>query len=222
MPITRSASVILTQCPSCRTLFDIADGALEACGGAVRCGQCGAVFQADLYRIPEATTGPEPAVLKKGPPRRWPRITLLSLLGILAIIQALYVSRNLLDRVALSRPLIHAVCQAPMPCHLSHPAAVNSYRLLQPTVRLGAHSGLLRIRAELLNKAGFRQTLPLLSVTLLDASHRPIARSNYREQTFLRRPRPTLRSQQKARIQLNLQVPPTAVGYRLALFPTSP
>ena len=207
--------MVLTQCPSCRTLFRIEGEALEACGGAVRCGECGAVFQADVYRIDEAASEPG----NEAAPRRWPFALAAGLLALALGLQALYGARVPLARIPMTRPLIRTVCRA-LPCGLAHPAALARFHLLAPEVRLVGASHVLRIRARLENAAGFRQTVPHLAVTLLAAGGARIARADFPARTFLRHPRPTLGPDERAAVRLTLRIPAAAAGYRLALFST--
>lgn len=207
--------MILTQCPSCRTLFRLEEEGLEACGGAVRCGQCGAVFQAEVYRINEAT----PATPRRAPQRRWPLRVLATFLALILVGQILYVTRTEVAALGFMRPVVRAFCGQGR-CRLPHPAALGDYRLDHPRVGLGAHTGLLHIRAELINRASFRQSLPLLSITLLGPSHEILARTHYGPQAYLRHPRTSLGSHKTARVQLLLHIPSNASGYRLGLFPT--
>ena len=210
--------MILTQCPSCRTLFRLEEVALRACGGAVRCGQCGAVFQADVYRIDEST--PKDDAVRSPSWKRWSFATLATLLTLALVAQALYVTRNALARVTFMRPAVQALCSH-VRCRLIHPAALDQYQLVHPEVRLGSHTGVLHIRAELVNQARFRQSLPLLSVTLLGPSRAVLARANYSEKAYLRHPQKALGPKKGIRVRLDLHVPASASGYRLALFPTN-
>lgn len=207
--------MILTQCPSCRTLFRLDEEGLDACGGAVRCGQCGAVFQAEVYRIDE-TRAPTPPPT---PRRRWPLAALAVLLTLTLAAQVLYLTRAQVATLGFMRPAVHTLCGQGR-CRLRHPAALGEYRLGHPQVDLGAKSGLLHIRAELINKASFRQSLPLLSITLLGASHAILARANYDAKAYLRHPRASLGPHKAARVELLLHIPANASGYRLGLFPT--
>ncbi len=209
--------MILTQCPSCRTLFRLDEEGLDSCGGAVRCGQCGAVFQAEVYRINEdgtAATSPVPRAR-----RRWPLALLATVLTLTLAAQILYLTRDRIASFRVMRPVIRALCGQGR-CRLQHPAALSDYRLSHPQVDLGTKNGLLHIHAELINAAPFRQSLPLLSVTLLGPSHAILARANYQEQAYLRHPQASLAARKAARVQLLLHIPSNASGYRLALFPT--
>lgn len=208
--------MILTQCPSCQTLFQAENEALESAGGAVRCGQCGAVFQALVYRINETT-------LAEAPPTRAARSRVLlplaaTLLAITLTAQILYATRDRLARIAFARPTVHAVCQY-LPCDLPHPAALDAYRLSRPHVRLMTRTGVLSIRASLVNGASFRQSLPLLSVTLLAPGQTILARSTFPARVFLRHPRTSLGADGQAAVWLDLRIPSGASAYRLALFP---
>ena len=209
--------MILTQCPSCRTLFRLDEAGLDACGGAVRCGQCGAVFQAEVYRINEG----EAAAARSAPRphRRWPLVSLAALLGLTLAAQVLYLTRNDVASLRFMHPAVHALCGQGR-CRLRHPTALMDYRLSDPQVDLGAKSGLLHIRAKLINGAAFRQSLPLLSVTILGPSHTILARANYDEKAYLRHPQTSLKAHEAAGIRLLLHIPANASGYRLALFPT--
>ena len=203
--------MILTQCPSCRTLFKVDSKALEACGGAVRCGQCAAVFQADVYRL----EGDAAADTGRSPARTWPlAIAALLLAGALGA-QGLYAARAPLARRALTRPVIEALCRA-VPCDLAHPAALDRFHLRAARVTQGT-GGALRIRAQLQNAAGFRQSLPFLEVTLRSARGRIIARAHFPARVFLRRLRPTLAPGESAAVRLDLRVPARATSWQLAL-----
>ncbi len=207
--------MILTQCPSCRTLFRVEGEALEACGGAVRCGECGAVFQADVYRLDEAAGKTGGRALR----RRWPFAVAAGLLAMGLFVQALYAARQPLARIAMTRPVIHIVCRA-LACGLAHPAAPSRFRLLAPEVHLVGASHVLRIRARLENTANFRQTVPHLAVTLLDASGTRIARADFPARVFLRHPRAALGPGGQAGVGLTLRIPARAAGYKLMLFAT--
>ncbi len=206
--------MILTQCPSCRTLFRLEVEALEACGGAVRCGQCAAVFQADVYRIDEAASRVEET---RAAPRRWPFVVLVVLLTLGLAAQGLYAGRATLARIAQTRPLIRLLCRG-VSCDLPHPAALARWHLVRPHIGLTAAGDVLRIRAGLRNTAAFGQSLPLLSVTLINDHGHVVARANYQAAHYLRHPRARLGPGQTAVIRLALHVPAGAVGYRLGLF----
>ena len=57
---------MFTQCPRCRTVFSVGDQQLDAAAGRVRCGACGAPFDALLYLVRQLPSG-APAV---GAPQR--------------------------------------------------------------------------------------------------------------------------------------------------------
>ncbi|HUW99161.1 MAG TPA: zinc-ribbon and DUF3426 domain-containing protein [Acidiferrobacter sp.] len=207
--------MILTQCPSCRTLFRLDEEDVRACGGAVRCGQCGAVFQADVYRIDEPAAETAPKTRSSG---RWLALMLI-LLSLTLAVEALYVTRDQIARIALVRPATQLVCRY-VRCRLAHPAAIDQYRLEDAQVNLGSQANLLLIRAELVNHAAFGQSLPLLSVTIFGPAKDILARVNYGETAYLRDPRIQLGPHEAAHVRLDLRVPANASGYRLALFPT--
>ncbi len=207
--------MILTQCPSCRTLFRVEGEALEACGGAVRCGECGAVFQADVYRIDEAAAETADGAISN----RWPFAVASGLFAVSLVVQALYAARTPLARLTIARPVIHAVCRA-LPCGLAHPTALGRFHLLDPKVRLIGANHVLRIRARLENAAGFRQTVPHLAVTLLAANGARLARADFPASTFLRHPKSALGPAEQATVRLTLRIPAQAAGYRLTLFST--
>ena len=209
------ALMILTQCPACRALFQIDSEALEACGGAVRCGQCGAVFQADIYSLDSAAI----AHPRKPRSRVWPLAVAAVLLAVALGAQGLYAARAPLARTVLTRPVIRALCRA-VPCGLPHPAALGRWHLLAPRVTL-SDGGLLRIRARLINTAAFRQSLPLLGVTLRSARGRIIARARFPAHVFLRHPRPALGPGASAAVRLSLHAPARAAGWRLSLLATA-
>ena len=212
-PVARPALMILTQCPSCRTLFRVDNEALAACGGAVRCGQCAAVFQADVYRLDGgAINAAEPS-----PARLWPLTVAALLLALLLAAQGLYAARAPLARLALTRPMIQALRRTiTLPWGLPHPAALERFHLLAARVTQGA-DGVLRIRAQLQNAATFRQSLPFLGVTLRSSRGRVVARAHFPARVFLRRPRPTLAPGAVAAVRLGLRVPARVRSWKLAL-----
>ena len=69
---------MFTQCPRCGTVFSVGDRQLDAAAGRVRCGACGAPFDALLYLVRQLPTGaagakapqrPRPSVPPPEPPR---------------------------------------------------------------------------------------------------------------------------------------------------------
>ena len=69
---------MFTQCPRCGTVFSVGDRQLDAAAGRVRCGACGAPFDALLYLVRQLPTGaagakapqrPRPSVPPPAPPR---------------------------------------------------------------------------------------------------------------------------------------------------------
>ncbi len=205
--------MILTQCPSCRTLFQVDQATLEASAGAVRCGRCGAVFEADVYQV--ATE-----VLAKTPrrrARRWAAGLLAGCLAVMLILQILYVARAPLARSPLVRPVLMRVCRR-IPCHLPHPADLGRYALRHARIRL-IRPGRLQIAARLVNTAPFAQSLPRLAVSLLGHHHRLIARVDYRARRYLHGLHARLGPRQSAAVRLTLAIPRTALGYRLSLIP---
>ncbi|MHB1567035.1 MAG: zinc-ribbon and DUF3426 domain-containing protein [Acidiferrobacter sp.] len=205
--------MILTQCPACKTLFHLTSDEQQACGGTVRCGACGNVFQADIYRIAEP-----PVVVAAARRRRWPARTGVAILTLALGAQLTFWLRAPLARVAFLHPVVSAVCRQ-WRCGLPHPRAVRAFRFAHLQVVRGTRAGTLYIRAQLVNTASFSQSLPLLVVTLLGRHATVLVRRHYPPTIYLRTRRSRLAAHHAAVVFLHLQGPASATGYRLALYP---
>ncbi len=60
---------MFTQCPRCGTVFSVGDQQLDAAAGRVRCGACGAPFDALLYLVRQLPTGAPAAAAPQRPGR---------------------------------------------------------------------------------------------------------------------------------------------------------
>lgn len=208
--------MIATQCPACKTLFQLTDEEQTACGGTVRCGQCGTVFQAAVYRLGPTTPG---SVDPARRPRRWINRLGITLLSIALLAQAVYWGRNTLNRMPWSHPLIHRVCTV-IPCTLTHPATVAAYQFKELQITKGTRPGVLHIHARLINHASFMQSLPLLTIRLFSAHHRLLTTRSFQPSLYLVHPHAHLGAGQSAVLALNLRGPRSAARYQLILFPT--
>lgn len=205
--------MMLTQCPACRTLFRLTGDEQAACGGTVRCGACGSVFQADIYRLDVDTPKVTQTVR-----RRWPAPTVAGLLTLTLAAQMVFWLRVPLARTAFLHPVATAICRR-VSCALPHPLAVRAFRFARLQVTRGAPGGPLDIRATLVNGAAYAQSLPLLVVSLLGPHATRLARHTYPPARYLRHPRTRLGAHRSARVFLRLQKEAAATGYRLTLYP---
>lgn len=64
-----------TQCPACRTIFEIDEDALQASLGIVRCGHCEQRFDALATLSDSLPTGPDAALPEQDPEARTPTLT---------------------------------------------------------------------------------------------------------------------------------------------------
>ena len=194
---------LVTRCPSCATAFRAQREQLAARGGKVRCGRCGAVFDAIRALVEE---GPEPLRLEPSPqlglfdPSRRASATPAPLpefmaekqaphrstwlWGLLAATAAatlaLQAAHRYRTEIAVSfpqaRPALNAGCRL-LECEVPLPRRAELMSIessdLQSDLR---REGLMVLNALIRNRAPYAQAHPALELTLTENGGEPVLR----------------------------------------------
>ncbi len=192
---------MITRCPACATAFRVTESQLRARGGQVRCGRCGALFdalaalgpgssgRASLPRIdaPPASTAPimldteKDATFDFGPRphRRSSRLWWLgsAFLVIATVAQVAYRYRGeIAVLLPEAKPLIHGVC-AELGCDVPLPRRAELLGIESSDLQADSIlPSVMVLTATLRNRAGFIQAFPALELTLTNAQDQTVAR----------------------------------------------
>ncbi|MFT6915005.1 MAG: putative Zn finger-like uncharacterized protein [Motiliproteus sp.] len=187
---------LITQCPACRTRFDVSRAQLSAAAGQVRCSHCQHIFVATEHLESRATTAAitatrsatrsatsnaiprEPVRLcgrsrATGPARlAWSLLLLMALSG--AGAQILWFERDQLSQHALLMPVYVYACQT-LDCRLAprqNLLSIHSQKLL--IRKHPDHLNAVTLDLLLTNQAPFDQPFPALRLSFsgLDSSLR--------------------------------------------------
>ncbi len=169
---------LITQCPECRSKFDISREQLHAADGRVRCGHCQLVFVATEHletgasakaATPDSAIPVEPLTLSPLRQRSGLTQLLWSLLIILALsalgLQVLWFERARLSVQPQLQPLYAELCQR-LDCRLpprQDLPSIHSQRLLiRPHPD---YANALTLDLTLINQAPFEQPFPALQLS---------------------------------------------------------
>lgn len=202
-----------TRCPSCRSNFHVTAPQLQQAAGKVRCGACGAVFDA-LANMPSGTHGggagiksggrtrrsrsrslisdlPETAIELAG--RRRPSRGLRWLAGsfaglLLLAAQYLWFERHQLAWTPTLKPYYDLACE-----WLTCSVALSSRPdlLITRDFSVAPHpkyQGVLELKLTLVNQAEFSQTLPDISLRFMDLKARVIAARRFNRNDYQTEP----------------------------------
>ena len=196
---------LVTRCPSCATAFRAKREQLAARGGRVRCGKCGAVFDAIRGLVED---GPEPLRLEPSPqlglfdpsrrlaaaaapvplpdfmaekeaPRR-----IAWLWGLLAVLAAAALALQAVHRyrteIAVSfpqiRPALDAGCRL-LECDLPLPRRAELMSIESSDLQSDLRrEGLMVLNALIRNRAPYAQAYPALELTLTENGGEPVLR----------------------------------------------
>ncbi|MDA8389804.1 MAG: zinc-ribbon and DUF3426 domain-containing protein [Gammaproteobacteria bacterium] len=213
MSSDRDAHVVLTQCPACRTLFRLSEEERAACGGTVRCGHCGNVFQADVYRL----GGPQEAVPASRRPRRalWGLAIAVLVAGLGG--QAAYWWRADLVAIAPWHERAMRIVRR-LGWTLPQPVDMGAFHIRALQVTKGREPGVLHIRGQLANDADFAQTPPLLAVSLLDSQGDLLVRRLYRPKAYLQNGQGDVTAHTRVDLRLDLRGPARATAFRVGIY----
>jgi len=192
----------ITRCPACATAYRVSESQLQARAGQVRCGRCGAQFDALASLTPGAerasaapdsrgpiTSGSAMPTLvaerdlefdfgpkSRGRPSRlwWPASAFL-LLALAA--QGTYRYRGDISvLLPEAKPLLSRVC-AELGCEIPLPRRAELLSIESSDLQAdGTHPSVMVLTATLRNRAGFIQAFPALELTLTDAQDQTVAR----------------------------------------------
>lgn len=194
---------MITRCPACATAFRVTESQLRARGGQVRCGRCGAQFDALSSLTPRSaglsvpppdaqgpitSTGATPTLTAEGDPifdfgprsrarpsRLWLPASALLLLTLAA--QGVYRYRGEVSvLLPESKPLIARLC-AELGCEVPLPRRAELLSIESSDLQAdGAHPSVMVLTATLRNRAGFAQAFPALELSLTNAQDQIVAR----------------------------------------------
>src|SRR2546428_12612830 len=202
VPLGGKAVSMITRCPACATAFRVTEPQLRARAGQVRCGRCGALFDALSALSPDPASRPgredaqgppisaSMAVLldterdvsfdfgpqsRPRPSRLWWVASVFLLLALAA--QGGYQYRG---EIAVflpeAKPLVQRIC-AELGCDVPLPRRAELLRIESSDPQAdGAHPSVMVLTATLRNRASFIQAFPALELTLTDAQDQTVAR----------------------------------------------
>lgn len=208
---------LVTRCPSCATAFRAQREQLAARGGRVRCGRCGAVFDAISALVEEAT---EPLRLEPSPqlglfdpsrrvsaaaaPAPLPEfmaerqapgrsIWLWALLAAAAAaalgLQAVHRYRTeIAASFPQARPALHAGCRL-LECEIPLPRRAELMSIESSDLQSDLRrDGLMVLNALIRNRAPYAQAYPALELTLTENGGEPVLRRVLQPAEYLEQP----------------------------------
>jgi len=245
VPFRGQAVSMITRCPTCATVFRVTEPQLSARAGQVRCGRCGALFDALAALSPGPSSRPTPegapisasmAVLldkerdvsfdfgpqsRPRPSRLWWSASVFLLLAL--ALQAGYRYRG---EVAVllpeAKPLVQRIC-AQLGCEVPLPRRAELLSIESSDLQAdSSHPSVMVLTATLRNRAAFIQAFPALELTLTSTEGQTVARrvltsKDYAPQGTRSEPGFAAGSELQVRVYLEAAaLKPT--GYRLYLF----
>ena len=217
---------MLTCCPHCRTYFRVAAAQLKIRRGQVRCGACREVFDAldsladETHFVPEPVPESASVPAAPAPPRRWPWVSGIVILLLVALGQLAYIFRSEIAVVAPElRPVLEAGCTL-LGCRLARPVRPELIGI--ESSELVPEGTSLLLAATLKNRAPFAQDFPHLELTLTDTQDAALVRKILTPADYLPAGRDAAQGfaplgELALRLRLTTEGVP-AVGYRLYLF----
>ena len=157
-----------TQCPHCQTVFDASKDELRRAQGMVRCGKCYEVFDAPLAKINQkkgvrsARSSHRTKEIKKAMQQalvdadvNHPHLIISALLGLLIVVQLIYLNFNTLNQNPSIRSFFHHAC-ATVGCTVPHPHSVGKIAIVQQAMSTAADSNdILVVTIRLQNQSVF-------------------------------------------------------------------
>src|SRR5207247_7292768 len=234
---------MITRCPACATAFRVTESQLRARSGQVRCGRCGALFDALAARgpgsssraslpqldAPPASTAPtldteKDAAFDFGPRphRRSGRMWWLGS-AFLVLALAAQVAYRYRGEIAVllpeAKPLIQRVC-AELGCDVPLPRRAELLGIESSDLQADSTlPSVMVLTATLRNRAGFIQAFPALELTLTDAQDQTVARRVLMPRDYAPGQEPGIAAGGELQIRVHIEaaaLKPT--GYRLYLF----
>ena len=236
---------MITRCPTCATAFRVTEPQLRARAGQVRCGRCGALFDALAALSPGPSSRPTPegapisasmallldterdVTFDFGPQSR-PRPSRLWWLASLFLLLALALQGGYRYRGEIAvllpeaKPLVQSIC-AELGCDVPLPRRAELLSIESSDLQAdGTHPSVMVLTATLRNRAGFIQAFPALELSLTSTEGQTVARrvlvpKDYAPQSTRSEPGFAAGSELQIRVYIEAAaLKPT--GYRLYLF----
>ena len=168
----------ITQCPACKTRFDVSREQLHAAKGQVRCSHCQQIFvgtehlesraaipsPTSAHSIPRETMRLAVQERNQGPAQlAWSLLILLALTGI--GLQILWFERDQLSKQALLEPFYAQACQK-LDCRLAPRQDLLSINSQQLLIRQHSdYANAVTLDLLLINQAPFDQPFPALQLS---------------------------------------------------------
>ncbi len=244
MPLRGKAVSMITRCPACATAFRVTEPQLSARAGQVRCGRCGALFDALAALSPGPASRParedakaaSMAVLldterdvsfdfgpqsRLRPSRLWWLASAFLLLAL--AVQGGYRYRGeIAVLLPEAKPLVQSIC-AELGCDVPLPRRAELLSIESSDLQAdGTHPSVMVLTATLRNRAGFIQAFPALELSLTSTEGQTVARRvltprDYASQSTRSEPGFAAGSELQIRVYIEAAaLKPT--GYRLYLF----
>ena len=238
---------MITRCPACATAFRVTEPQLRARAGQVRCGRCGALFDAHAALSPDPASRPgrenteapisaSMAVLldterdvafdfgpqsRPRPSRLWWLASAFLLLAL--AVQAAYQYRGeIAVLLPEAKPIVQRVC-AELGCDVPLPRRAELLTIESSDLQAdGAHPSVMVLTATLRNRAGFIQAFPALELSLTGTEGQTVARRvltprDYASQGARSEPGFAAGSELQVRVYIEAAAL-KPTGYRLYLF----
>ena len=230
------ASHYITQCPACRTRFELSGEQLRAAGGRVRCGNCQGIFSANQH-LESGDSLPGGDAIAREPLRLsrrrggnswlrllWIALILIALLGLAA--QVLWFERAALSQQPQLAPLYAQACRH-IDCQLPPRQDLPSIRSQQLLVRQHPdYANALSLHLTLINLAPFDQPFPALKLSFSGLDEQLRAARVFQPREYLGgdlSPQDLMPSNSPVQIQLELLDPGSqAPNYQLQFLRAKP
>jgi len=236
VPLGGKAVSMITRCPACATAFRVTEPQLRARSGQVRCGRCGALFDAlsALSPDPASRPGREDA---QGPPISASMAVLLdtdtdvsslsesSRTAMLAEIGgpcAYQYRGEIAVLLPEAKPLVQRIC-AEFGCDVPLPRRTELLSIESSDLQADiAHPSVMVLTATLRNRAAFIQAFPALELSLTSTQGETVARrvltpKDYVPQSTRSEPGFAAGSELQVRVYIEAAAL-KPIGYRLYLF----
>lgn len=176
---------MLTRCPACATRFLVNKHQLYTADGKVRCGRCAHVFLAQVHDVDVAAA----TVLSPPKPVHHLSTTIRTgmtmLLMLMLVLQWAWWQRNWLVTLPYIGIMVVGVCQF-LPCKLKTLHIPEQIVVLERTLEADpVHANLLHFRLLMMNSATIPQALPLLELSLLNASGELVGQRRFNSEQYL-------------------------------------
>jgi len=239
---------MITRCPTCATAFRVTETQLSARAGRVRCGRCGALFDA----LAALSSGPSSRPAREDPEGRPISASMAVLLDkerdvsfdfgpqsrprpsrlwwpasvFLLLVLALQAGYRYRGEVAVlvpeAKPLVQRIC-AELGCEVPLPRRAELISIESSDLQAdGSHPSVMVLTATLRNRAAFIQAFPALELSLTSTEGQTVARRVLTSKDYApqsARSEPGFAAGSELQIRVYLEAAALKpTGYRLYLF----